>query len=468
MAARAGLWFTICFVFQRGIQFIGMPIFTRLMSQADYGVYSSFSSWAHVLVIITSLSIYSSVFNKAMIKYGDNKDQYTSSIQFLTLVSSLVFAGIILSFRTKLALYLNLDRRCFIMMALYVVVFPTVQYWSQRQRFEFKYQSIIIFTIIESLLTLGAGIVFVIITKKGKGLALIDATVLVQLAISIFLFAYLTWKGKKVFDKEYWGWTVGLAIPLIPHYLSEVILGHADRIMINSICGSNKAAIYNIAYHISMLMTIIRMGLNGAFLPWEYKRIKSKDFIMLRAVTNMYAILMTVMTITFMLIGPEILMIAAPASYREAIYIIPVLMMGCFFIFIYVLFTNVEIYYEQKQLVALASVIAAAVNILLNYVCIRKWGYQAAGYTTAISYAIMVIMHYAFLKVISKKHEEIKSLYDERYLLILVVVVIIGACLSMLLYNNSIIRYLVTMVLLVGAFIKRKTIQNLIKTIKNT
>ena len=106
---KAGFWFTICFVLSSGLQFLGMPIYTRLMSQTDYGIYSTFSSWAHVLVIISSLNIYSGIFNKAMIKYDDGKDAYVSSIQTLTLLSSLLMAGLIVFLREPLSEMLNMD-----------------------------------------------------------------------------------------------------------------------------------------------------------------------------------------------------------------------------------------------------------------------------------------------------------------------------------------------------------------------
>lgn len=465
-ALKAGLWFVVCFVFQRGIQFIGMPIYTRLMSQEEFGIYSSFMSWSHVIVIISSLNIYASIFNKALIKYEDQKDQYISAIQTLTLIISIVFAGSILLFKPHLSGLMNLNETCLVLMAIYILVFPSIQYWSQRQRFSFKYKPIIVLTLFDSLFSLGLGIFFVLLSNHQKGIALIDATVLVQVVISLVLFLYLFWKGRCVYNKEYWLWSLGLAIPLLPHYLSEILLGHADRIMINTMCGSDKAAIYNVAYQISMVMTIIRTGLNGAYLPWEFKEIKSGDYESLKKTTNIYAIMMATMTVLCMLIGPELLMIAAPKSYYEAIYDIPAIMAGCFFIFEYVLFTNVEMYYEKKQYVAIASIVAAVVNLVLNYYCIMQWGYLAAGYTTAISYAIMVGMHFVFYTRMQKNNPEIKAFYNINLLFLLMLIVTCSGALALLLYTNSIIRYVVIVVVVVLIYIYRNKIRTLIRTIK--
>ena len=66
---KASLWFLICNVINAGIVVISTPIFTRLMSTDQYGVYNTFYSWRNVLMIITSLNLSYGVFNNAMVKY---------------------------------------------------------------------------------------------------------------------------------------------------------------------------------------------------------------------------------------------------------------------------------------------------------------------------------------------------------------------------------------------------------------
>lgn len=467
IAAKAGLWFTICFVMQRGIQFIGMPIYTRLMSQEDYGVYSTFSSWAHILVIASSLNIYSGIFNKAMIKYDTQKEQYISSIQTLTTITSALLAGIFIIFRPQLASLFNLSEMCITMMAVYILTFPPFQYWSQSMRFAFRYQPIFVMTLLNSLLNLGISVVFVILSENNKGEALVEATVLIQAVISVILYIYLFLKGRCIFKLDFWKWSLLLAIPLLPHYFSEILLGHADRIMINSMCGPDKAAIYNIAYQISMVMTIIRTGINSAYLPWEFKCIKDGKHDSIRKTTNYYALLMWGMTIVCMLLGPELLMIVAPASYYEAIYDIPAIMAGCFYIFEYVLFLNVEIYYEKKQYVAIASIITAIINVVLNYFCIMKWGYLAAGYTTAVSYAVMILLHYFFFTRISKENPEVKRFYNVKFLMYLVLLTVLMMFIALVLYNNTLVRWAVLLTLVTVGLIKKNIIIGMIKTFKN-
>ena len=66
----------MCYVVQRGMQFVSMPVFTRIMLPEEYGIYTTFMSWTNLFSIFTSLGIYGNVFNKAMIKFeNENADR---------------------------------------------------------------------------------------------------------------------------------------------------------------------------------------------------------------------------------------------------------------------------------------------------------------------------------------------------------------------------------------------------------
>ena len=81
--AKAALWFTICSFLQKGISFITVPIFTRLMSTEEYGTYTVYLSWLQILTIMTSLYLFNGVYDNAMAKYEKQRDEYTSTMQGL-------------------------------------------------------------------------------------------------------------------------------------------------------------------------------------------------------------------------------------------------------------------------------------------------------------------------------------------------------------------------------------------------
>ena len=76
---KIGLIYTVSNIIIKGMAFLTTPIFTRLMSQADYGSFSSISAWANIISIISALSLYASV-SRAKYVYAEKIDSYISTI----------------------------------------------------------------------------------------------------------------------------------------------------------------------------------------------------------------------------------------------------------------------------------------------------------------------------------------------------------------------------------------------------
>lgn len=464
--AKASLWFIVCFVIQRGLQFIGMPIFTRIMSQEDYGVYSVFLSWTNLLCVFSSLSIYNGIFNKAAVKFEDERDQYISSVQYLTLLVGILMSVVIMGFHSVIEEWTGFSFKLLLLMCIHILMFPSFQYWAQKQRFLFEYKNLVVLTLLNSFLSLLLGVAFVLISEE-KSLALISVTVGVQAIINLFIFVSLSRKGRCFYRKEFWIWSFVSALPLIPHYLSEILLGHADRIMINQMCGPSQAGIYNIVYQLSMIMTIVRTGINGSFIPWLFVSMKAGRYDAIRRNTSAITVMMAAMTFLLILIGPEILWLAAPSSYYEAIIDMPAIMIGCYFIFIYVLFLNIEIYFEQNQYVAIASCIAAVLSIVANVVFIPIFGYLSCGYTTMLSYVLMAVLHYFFFRRICAGNPDVKNVLNIGALFVISLALSILGISALLLYENHFVRWVIIISLFFFFFLKRDQSQKILKELKS-
>ena len=117
IAARATLWFVFCSTLQKGISLITTPIFTRIMSTEQYGQFTVYNSWLQIITIITTLRLDYAVFNKGMSKYKDDRDTYTSTMQSLTFIITLVVFLIYLIFHNAINKLIELPT--FIMVAMF-------------------------------------------------------------------------------------------------------------------------------------------------------------------------------------------------------------------------------------------------------------------------------------------------------------------------------------------------------------
>ena len=86
---RASVFYFIGNIFDKAIAFITVPIFTRLLSTADYGITSTYLSWVSVLSVVITLSLGESARN-GVVEYSNDKDSFMSSIISLGTISALV------------------------------------------------------------------------------------------------------------------------------------------------------------------------------------------------------------------------------------------------------------------------------------------------------------------------------------------------------------------------------------------
>ena len=114
--------------------------------------------------------------------------------------------------------------------------------------------------------------------KSDKYYGRIGSLIIVALIYGTVLYIVAMKKGKKLISLEYWKYGLAISIPAIVHLLSGVILQSVDTVMINSMIGSSAAGIYTFAYKIGMIMYIVWLACNKAWVPWFYENMKEKKY----------------------------------------------------------------------------------------------------------------------------------------------------------------------------------------------
>ncbi|WP_407894634.1 lipopolysaccharide biosynthesis protein [Lacticaseibacillus sp. N501-2] len=462
---KASVWFAVCNILQKGISMITVPVFTRILTTAQFGVFSVYQSWSSIVAIFATLNLFYGVFNNGMVKFRDNRDGFTSSLQVLTTVVTTVVFIIYLIFHNFWNSVFGLSTLFVMVMFVELYFTPAYSFWAARQRFEYKYKLLVIVTLLQSVLTPLIGIIAVLSTTY-KAEARVISYVLVEVCIGFIFYLYNLRKGKQGFVRKYWKFALAFNIPLIPHYLSQTVLQQSDRIMISALVGKDKAAIYSVAYNISSLMALVTNAINNSFIPYTYDQISKRKFSQLRSTTNALTSLVAILSVLVMLFGPEVVKIFAPPAYYEAIYIIPPVSASIFFIFLYPIFANVEFFFEENKFVMVASVLGAVLNILLNLVFIPKFGYLAAGYTTLVCYMVFSGAHYGFMKIVIRNKMPEAQPYNVNFIFALSIMEVLFVFISLLLYRNIVVRYAVLVLIVIGILVNRRRLMKLFESLK--
>ena len=254
---KASLWFLICSFLQKGISMITTPIFTRLLDTNEYGQFGVFNSWYGIVSIIVGLSLTSGVHTQGLVKYDKERSLFSSSLQGLSTLLTIVWIGIYFFTQSFWNSVFNLSTVQVLAMLVMVWTTSVFNFWANEQRVTYSYRTLVIVTLIVSFAKPLVGI-YLVTHSEDKVTARILGLVLVELVGYSWMFWYQLKRGRHLVSKKFWKYALLFNLPLVPHYLSQTVLMSADRIMIQRMVGSSEAGIYNLSYSVSDLMRILR------------------------------------------------------------------------------------------------------------------------------------------------------------------------------------------------------------------
>lgn len=460
---KASFWFAVCSVFQKGISFLATPIYTRLLSMEQYGFFSVYQSWLSILVIFSTLNLSSGVLNNVLNKCSnqESKNKVLSNFQFLEILLISIFFGVLYLVKCFFPNIISLPLNILFLMCIQILMDSAMALWTTKSKFEYNYKPVVRASILCSILTVIISLIFI---RYGtvKKFSLILGVVIASLISYIWIMAANLIKGKSVNDVSLWKFAIKFNLPLIPHYLSMMILSASDKIMIEKMTNISSVASYSIAYSISSLMTIAIVSINSSLIPWTYQKLRNKEYKEMTNKINIILALVSVLCFLVILVGPEFVYIMGGKSYMDSKWVVPCVVCGIWFTLLYSVFGNVEFFFEKRYVTMISSLIGAISNIILNLIFIPIFGYVAAALTTLICYVLLAICHYfGYRKTI--KQNNIKGIYDCRVFFRISVINIVLLVFAYFLYINFKIRYIVTLILVSILIVNIKKIIKIIK-----
>lgn len=454
---KASFCYLIGNLFNKGLAFLTIPIFTRLLSTADYGIINTYSSWAGILSMIVGFAMHMSIRN-AFVDYKDDTESYLSTIIKFTLLSSLgfmlIFYAFVKIFKINISLFL-----VFVCL-FHSVASSIIEDVSCYFMMKYNYIKRTILMILPNLIYVCVAIFLIShILKKDLYLGKIIPEALTIIIFAIILSVCYTRKG---FNTAYIKHALKISLPLILHGAALNILSNSDRIMITWLADASQSGIYSIVYSFGMITYIITVSLDGIWIPWFMKKMHEKASKEINSVTLDYIRLVTYIMCCLIIVSPELLKLLADKAYWEGIKLMPIIIVANFLFFAYNIYSNLEHYYKKSNQITALTILAAVLNLILNYIFIPKFGYVAAAFTTAISYFVIFILHSIYSKKLNS------NVFSIKMFILPIIEIIIFCALFYLLTDRPIIRWTVAIIYFcIVAFIQRDKIMTvLLPTLK--
>lgn len=454
---KASIAFFSASVIANGISYIVTPIYTRLLTTAEYGKTNVFLTWVQVFGIIAMFCLSYGVFNNGMVDYPDKRDEFSFSLLILSNIITLVFSSCILAIYPFIRQYIGLDFPFILLMCVLFFFQPAYNFWTARQRYEFKYKTTVFWSVLCAFLSPCVAIISMSLFDN-KLYARIFGAETVLILIYIGFYFYLGIKSGFKVKTEYWKAAIMFNLPLIPHYLSTYLLANSDKLMISYLVNDSATAFYSVAYTVAAVATIVWNAANASLVPYTYENCKNKNYNAISRVTMPLLFLFAIVCVIVILMAPEVVSIMATEEYRESIYVIPPIVGGVFFQVQYYIYANIVYYYKKTRYIMYASVASVILNLVLNYIFIRIYGYVAAAYTTLVCYIVQAVIDYFAMKKAVKE-----KVYNMRIITILSCAVIAISLLSISLYDFFIIRYILFAFIALCLFVFRKQIISTIR-----
>jgi len=405
--AKNTIIFTLGNLGTKLIQFFLVPLYTNVLSTADYGVVDLVTTIGMVLAPILLLNINDGVMRFALDKGADfNKIMSIGLAAFIfCLITGLVIFPIG-NISNQLGNYSS------------YIFFYTISYAGNLLFFGYlrgteKLLQFSIGNIINAMLIASFNIFFLVIIKTGIAGYFLSYTLANFICC---IYAFIVGNVKEVIlnfklDKELMIKMLKYSVVLIPNTFMWWIINSSDRVMITSFIGNSANGIYAISCKIPTLLSTIVTIFNTA---WSYSAIKENDSYdrdeYNNSVYNGLVMLSVVIGAAMMLVMKPFLAVYVSKMYYKAWMFTPYLVVGCVFLSIASFLGAYYTVNKDSKGFLYSSSVAAAINLALNYLLIPKIGIAGAALATAISYIAVFLYRavdtkkYIFINVFSKKH----------------------------------------------------------------
>ncbi len=465
VTVKAALAYTICSIVQRSLSLITVPLFTRLLSTAEYGQVNVYGSWQGIMTVFITLQVPFGTFSAAMVKYQDRRDAYTSCVQVFCVAMGMAALAVTAVFEPWFSAVFELPGWLVKLMVLEITANAAIYCWFARERYEFRYRPVVFLTLAQSAVSIIFSVLSVLNSSE-RGYARIAGNSFASILFGTAVFLLCLYRGRKIFEWKFVKYILGFNLPLLPYYLSQIIFNSSDRIMISSLKSSSEAGIYGIAYSLGMLLNFVLSAVLNAFQPWFFSRIADGTAAEKKKITTWIALGMAVLVLGILMAAPEIIAVMAGEAYQQAVWAVPPIAASLYAYYCTSIFLYLDFYHEKKAYMNAATILAAVLNVGLNWILIPCFGFVGAAYTTLASYLAFEFAAYYSYRRILKQYGYQEELFASKALFLIQIAVTVSGLGTAVLYHSFLLRGLLIIAVFAIVYFQRDKVSHIFKELR--
>ncbi len=379
---------------QRGIAFLLIPIYTAFLSPTEYGIVSLAETIAAVLLTLFGLSLPAALRNDFHDLAEGERDEFVATLVIGTAVLLVGLGGLSMlvgpavvgtlwpEFTVPFYPFVDLAIAAAAARGLLELHLAHLQMKEQSSRY-------VAISFGQFLLVTAVVLVFVVGLRQGSfGMLAGKALGLgaVTLAVGTMFRRYyrpslFVWRRFVKALKFSW--------PLVPHQLIALVLTAADRFFIEHYRTTEDVGLYSLAYALAGVMTVVSSSILLAWTPLFYRLANTDDGgqRLARVGEGLVGVLVVAGCLGTV-VSADVVAWIVDARYVSAAPVVPIviaglLLHGCFAVFHLAVLRS-----GRTSMLAMVTIIAAVLNVVLNALWVPDYGVEGAAWATVLSYLV--------------------------------------------------------------------------------
>ncbi|MBN2342984.1 MAG: oligosaccharide flippase family protein [Deltaproteobacteria bacterium] len=388
-------------VIQSILMALAIPVITQLLLPEEYGVLSVFVSLYTLLSIAFSLNLRAGIV-RYYLDFSDDFDKALGANLLFAGLSTLLIGGVAFIFAAPLAKWIGISIHVYQYAIVTAAFSGILEIYLSYLRGSKQSKHFSLISVLRTALILGGAVILIFQMEDHKYLGKVYAEAIVVGAFSVYALFSMARLSRFSTETKYIRYTCRFSLPLIPHAISRYILGYFDRIIILQLTTKAATGLYSLVYDIAMAMDVIVMATIKAWQPIFFEEYGKGNIKKIERMAVVYSGYMYFAAAAIICFGADLARLFVPSSYFPGLTLLPTLVIGYVFVFLYTLFFQYASYNKKTELISISTLLAGAANIGLNYWFIPIYGYQAAAYTTTASFGLLFIFHYVNTRFVLK------------------------------------------------------------------
>lgn len=397
---RGALVYTLSNVASAAVPFLLLPALTRAMGPEEYGQVAMFATMVTLGSAVVGLSVHGSVSVRFFDLELKDFRVYVSSCMAVMVLSwigaSLLLLALVFFFPNLTGLPLHWALGALIVSAAgFVLQLQLVIWLARKQALSYAVLQIS-YALLNACLTVG-----MVLAVQGGAAGRMGAQALAMFLTTLIAVVALAGSGMLGgrTSCKYMKEAARFGVPLVPHLVGSTLLVTFDRFVVKENLGLGDTGIYMVAVQIALSIALVADAINKAFVPWLYEQLAQArpgflEWIVKRTWLCFAAItLLTVLAVQ--LVEPLVLLVAGE-KYKEAVVVLPWLIVGQSFGAAYFLVANYIFYSQQTKYLALASLTAGVFNAFMTLVLVGEIGLVGAGISFCLAQFLLFILVWWF------------------------------------------------------------------------